>query len=47
MEVDFAMELAPNRSDFEQLEFVGEPAHEEDLFNPQVAEDEISGEEGV
>lgn len=47
VEVDFAMELAPNRSDFEQLEFVGEPAHEEDLFNPQVAEDEISGEEGV
>lgn len=47
VEVDFAMELAPTRSDFEQLEFVGEPAHEEDLFNPEVSDDEISGEEGV
>lgn len=47
VEVDFVMELAPSRSDFEQLEFVGEPDFEEDLFNPEVSDDEISGEEGV
>uniref|UniRef100_UPI001C52E69B hypothetical protein n=1 Tax=Mesomycoplasma ovipneumoniae TaxID=29562 RepID=UPI001C52E69B len=46
IEIDFSLDLAPTRTAFEELRFVGED-HEEDLMIAIDADEELEGEGGA